>query len=117
MCAPRPPGPWSGPLQLPVPGASRPRGGAGETALTDSAAQAHDAGSTAGPLSLAGKNVLVTGGAGFIGSHLVERIAKERPARLVVVDNLFLGNEDNLGPAREAFRGLKLYRQDAADFD
>jgi UDP-glucose 4-epimerase len=67
--------------------------------------------------SLTGKNVLVTGGAGFIGSHLVERIARERPARLVVVDNLFLGNEDNLATARELFPALKLYRQDAADFD
>jgi UDP-glucose 4-epimerase len=67
--------------------------------------------------TLTGRNVMVTGGAGFIGSHLVERIAAERPARLVVVDNLFLGNEQNLGPARGLFPGLKLYVQDAAEFD
>lgn len=70
-----------------------------------------------GRQSLAGKNVLVTGGAGFIGSHLVERIAAERPSRLVVVDNLFLGKESNLAEARAAFPGLKLYRQDASEFD
>ena len=67
--------------------------------------------------SLAGKNVLVTGGAGFIGSHLAERIAAEGPARLVVVDNFFLGNEVNLTAARARFPGLKVYRQDAAEFD
>lgn len=67
--------------------------------------------------TLTGKSVLVTGGAGFIGSHLVERIAAERPTRLVVVDNLFLGKDENLAPARARFPGLKLYAQDAADFD
>lgn len=67
--------------------------------------------------SLAGRNVLVTGGAGFIGSHLVERIAAERPSRLAVVDNLFLGKESNLAGAQAAFPSLKLYRQDASDFD
>jgi len=67
--------------------------------------------------SLNGRNVLVTGGAGFIGSHLVERIAAERPSRLVVVDNLFLGKESNLAEAQAAFPGLKLYRQDASEFD
>ena len=70
-----------------------------------------------GAASLTGKNVLVTGGAGFIGSHLVERIAADRPSRLVVVDNLFLGKESNLAGARAAFPGLKLYRQDASEFD
>lgn len=68
-------------------------------------------------LTLAGKNVLVTGGAGFIGSHLVERIAAEHPARLVVVDNLFLGKESNLAVAQASYPGLKVYRQDAAAFD
>lgn len=67
--------------------------------------------------TLAGKNVLVTGGAGFIGSYLVERIAAEHPARLVVVDNLFLGNEANLTAARARFPGLRLYAHDATDFD
>lgn len=68
-------------------------------------------------LTLAGKNVLVTGGAGFIGSHLVERIIAEHPARLVVVDNFFLGKESNLAAAQAAYSGLKVYRQDAAAFD
>jgi UDP-glucose 4-epimerase len=84
--------------------------------VTQNAVRTDDSVSGQG-LSLAGKNVLVTGGAGFIGSHLVERIAKDRPARIVVVDNLFLGNDENLAPAREILPGIKLYPQDAADFD
>jgi UDP-glucose 4-epimerase len=67
-------------------------------------------------LSLAGKSVLVTGGAGFIGSHLVDRIAGEAPANLVVVDNLFLGRDRNLDDARRAFPALRFYRGDVSDF-
>jgi UDP-glucose 4-epimerase len=68
-------------------------------------------------LTLAGKSVLVTGGAGFIGSHLVDRLAVERPASLVVVDNLFLGKLSNLDAGRRAFPGLAFYEQDASDYD
>lgn len=46
------------------------------------------------------KNVLVTGGAGFIGSYVVERLAQEAPSSVVVVDNLFLGKKENLEHAR-----------------
>lgn len=58
---------------------------------------------------------MVTGGAGFIGSHLVDRIARESPANLIVVDSFFLGNEENLIEARKTFPGLKLYRMDASN--
>jgi UDP-glucose 4-epimerase len=68
-------------------------------------------------LKLTGKSTLVTGGAGFIGSHLVDRIVQESPGNLVVVDNLFLGKEENLEQARQAFPALKLYRQDACDYE
>jgi nucleoside-diphosphate-sugar epimerase len=45
-------------------------------------------------------NVLVTGGAGFIGSHLVERLVAERAAGVTVrvVDNLSTGKRENLQP-------------------
>ncbi len=43
----------------------------------------------------AGKKVLVTGGAGFIGSHLVDTLV-EYGAQICVVDNLADGRRDNL---------------------
>jgi UDP-glucose 4-epimerase len=66
-------------------------------------------------MKLKGKNILVTGGAGFIGSHLVDRLIKEEPASLVVVDSFFLGSEENLVKARQAYPGLKLFRMDASN--
>jgi len=48
--------------------------------------------------SLAGKRVLVTGGAGFIGSHLVDRLI-EKGCEVVVLDNFddfYSGKERNL---------------------
>ena len=33
------------------------------------------------------KNILITGGAGFIGSHLVEKLVRKKSNRVVVVDN------------------------------
>jgi UDP-glucose 4-epimerase len=65
--------------------------------------------------ALLGKRVLVTGGAGFIGSHLVDRLAAAGPAGLTVVDNLFLGRLENLAAARQAFPALTFYEQDASD--
>ena len=41
------------------------------------------------------KKALVTGGAGFIGSHLVEKLVKDNWG-VVVIDDLSLGNENNL---------------------
>ena len=42
-----------------------------------------------------GRHALVTGGAGFIGSHLVDALAA-RGDRVTVVDNLSVGRRDNL---------------------
>ena len=39
--------------------------------------------------------ILVTGGAGFIGSHLIDRLLKEGH-RIVVVDNLVTGSTENI---------------------
>ncbi|KPL80769.1 dTDP-glucose 4,6-dehydratase [Levilinea saccharolytica] len=66
-------------------------------------------------MKLTGKSVLITGGAGFIGSHLVDRVLQENPSNLVVVDNFYLGREENLEDAVKANPGLKVFRLDAAD--
>jgi len=40
-------------------------------------------------------NILVTGGAGFIGTHLVEKFI-EKKHKVIVIDNLLTGSEKNL---------------------
>ena len=42
-----------------------------------------------------GKHILITGGAGFIGAHLVERLLKDGKS-IVVIDDLSTGSRDNL---------------------
>lgn len=60
---------------------------------------------------------LVTGGAGFIGSHLVDALLSGGAAHVVVVDNFFLGTDRNLDLASRTHGSrLKIYREDAADF-
>lgn len=61
---------------------------------------------------ISGRTVLVTGGAGFIGSHLVDRLIADGASHVVVIDNMFLGSEDNLAEAQATGR-LTLYKDDA----
>lgn len=42
------------------------------------------------------KNILIAGAAGFIGSHLVETIAKLSPKRIIGVDNYISGSRANI---------------------
>ena len=43
------------------------------------------------------KRILVTGGAGFIGSHLCKRLLAENN-RVICLDNFFTGNKTNISP-------------------
>ena len=54
--------------------------------------------------------ILITGGAGFIGSHLVDRLIKENH-KVVVIDNLTTGRKENVN-SRANFHNL-----DICDFD
>ncbi len=60
------------------------------------------------------KRVVVTGGAGFIGSHLVDALLAQGAASVAVVDTFFLGKEANLAAASGDER-CTVYREDAAD--
>lgn len=41
------------------------------------------------------KTILVTGGAGFIGSNLIERLVKDPNNRVISLDNYFTGSKEN----------------------
>ncbi len=58
------------------------------------------------------KRILVTGGAGFIGSHLVDKLVKENKVR--VIDNFSIGSEKNLTLSKKS-GNLKIIRGDIAD--
>lgn len=49
--------------------------------------------------NLAGQRVLVTGGAGFVGSHIVDLLVDAGCERIVVVDNMVRGRPANLSAA------------------
>ena len=56
-------------------------------------------GSTRADSGTAGEQILITGGAGFIGSHLVEAIVNRgRGERIVVLDDLSTGSIENIQP-------------------
>lgn len=58
---------------------------------------------------------LVTGGAGFIGSHLVDRLLKEGH-KVTVIDNFSTGSLENLSH-QENNENLKVVEADISDFD
>ena len=43
-----------------------------------------------------GKKCIVTGGAGFIGSHLTDALLANGAARVIVIDNLLTGSIENI---------------------
>ncbi len=61
---------------------------------------------------LAGTRTLVTGGAGFIGSHLIDALL-EAAAEVRVMDNLATGSLDNLAHCRDRIEWLEADLRDA----
>jgi len=58
------------------------------------------------------KNILITGGAGFVGSHLVDRLVKEK-YKVTVIDNLSSGNINNLS---KSFKKIDFINIDISDY-
>lgn len=63
--------------------------------------------------SLGGKRIVVTGGAGFVGSNVVRRLLAEQ-ARVIVLDDFYTGDDHNL-PAGES--NLEVIRGSVTDYD
>jgi UDP-glucose 4-epimerase len=55
-------------------------------------------------LNLRNARVLVTGGAGLIGSHIVDRLVTESAAEIVVLDNFVRGRKEHLAGAMPSGR-------------
>ncbi len=59
-------------------------------------------------------NILVTGGAGFIGSHLVEELLNYYPeSKILILDNLSSGKEENIPKSFQ----LELIKGDITDYE
>ncbi len=63
--------------------------------------------------SLVGRGVLVTGGAGFLGSHMVDALVAQG-AQVTVVDTLHTGKLRNLAHVKDGIRFLQV---DVRDYD
>ncbi len=65
--------------------------------------------------SLRDSRVLITGGAGLVGSHIADRLANEGVAEVVVLDNFVRGMMANLESAGRQLRKLTVVEGDIAD--
>ena len=65
---------------------------------------------------LENKNILITGGAGFIGSHLGDALSNLLIGNLIIIDNLFVGLTENLN-LLSRYKKFKFFNDDATDYD
>jgi UDP-glucose 4-epimerase len=61
-----------------------------------------------------GKRVLITGGAGLVGSHIADLVARRSPAEIIVFDNFARGRPENLA-ASQAMMPLTVVHGDIRD--
>ena len=67
-------------------------------------------------MSLKNKRILVTGGAGFIGSYVSENLLNYDPEKIVIADNFSLGKQRNINSLLKDDR-VKLYFIDVSQYE
>jgi UDP-glucose 4-epimerase len=103
-------------IEGPTPNAGRARAPVGQTPIQDPGSPWLDGQPVnrlnleMSDLDLKGARALVTGGAGFVGSHIVEQLIAAGAARVVVIDDFTRGRRENLdslfgSPALEVIEG------------
>jgi UDP-glucose 4-epimerase len=65
--------------------------------------------------NITGKTVVVTGGAGFIGSQLCDKLLVSEPKKIIIIDDLSLGKMRNIQHLLKNPR-VEMYKLDASDY-
>jgi UDP-glucose 4-epimerase len=66
-------------------------------------------------LEVRNKRVLVTGGAGFLGSYLCENLLKNSVEKLVIVDNFSIGKMSNIKKIKDV-ENVIVYKKDVTNY-
>jgi UDP-N-acetylglucosamine/UDP-N-acetylgalactosamine 4-epimerase len=68
-------------------------------------------------MNMSNLNILVTGGAGFIGSNIVETLLKNDVNKVVVLDNLSTGYKKNIEPLLQTYPNLEFIYGDISNLE
>ena len=61
-----------------------------------------------------GSKIVITGGAGFVGSHIVDLLLEEKPSEIVILDNFLRGSERNISHFK-GFSNVSVIKGDIRD--
>jgi UDP-glucose 4-epimerase len=66
-------------------------------------------------VTIEGQRCIVTGGAGTIGSAIVDQLAEQRAAEIIVLDNFVRGRKENLAAALSSGANIRIVKGDIRD--